>query len=102
MEPQVPESMHPAPYRAMGRVCTAEVRARARAEVGIVTLRLVDPFPAQILPEVDVEGADTAVLLQVAVVKTRTGYQQKGRLTTKEASRVFSCFPLEYFCHHRR
>lgn len=94
MEPQAPESMHPAPYRAMGCVCTAEVWARARAEVGIVTLRLVDPFPAQILPEVDVEGADTAVLLQVAVVKT---YRRSAKRET-DYKRSFTCIfllPLE-------
>jgi hypothetical protein len=60
---------HPDPYRTVGCVCAAEVWARARAEVRIVTLRFVDPFPAQILSEVNVEGTHTAVLLQVATTK---------------------------------
>lgn len=41
----------------------------------------MDPFPAQILPEVNVEGADTAVLLQVATIKTCIGNKQKERET---------------------
>lgn len=42
------------PHRAVGGVGAAQVRAGPGAEVGVVPFRLMDPPPAQILPEVDV------------------------------------------------
>lgn len=41
-------------HRAVCGVSTAEVRTRPRAEVGIITFRLMNPPPTQVLPEVDV------------------------------------------------
>lgn len=42
------------PHRAVGGVGAAQVRTGPGAEVGVVPFRLMDPPPAQILPEVDV------------------------------------------------
>lgn len=52
-------------HRAVRGVSAAEVRARPRAEVGVIPFGLVDPPPAQILPEVDVQRPNAAVLLVV-------------------------------------
>lgn len=69
LSPSAPQGMSLAPYRAVGCVCTAEVWTRAWAEVGIVALRFMDPFPAQVLPEVNVQRAHAAVLLQIATTR---------------------------------
>lgn len=53
-------------HRAVRGVSAAEVRARPRAKVGVIPFRLVDPPPAQILPEVDVQPPNAAVLLVVS------------------------------------
>lgn len=58
-------------YRAVRGVGAAEVRARPGAKVGIVTFWLVNPLPSQILPEVDVERPNAAVLLIVSVQKKK-------------------------------
>lgn len=50
----------------MRGVGAAEVRTRPGAEVGVVPFGLVDPPPAQILPEVDVQRPNAAVLLIVS------------------------------------
>lgn len=55
-----------AQQRAVRGVGAAEVWARPGAEVGVIPFRLVDPPPAQILPEVDVQGPNAAVLLVVS------------------------------------
>ena len=55
----------------MGGVCAAEVRAGARAEVGVVAFGLVDPPPAQVLAEVNIERSHAAVLLVVAAERRR-------------------------------
>lgn len=60
-------------YRAVSGVCTAEVRTWARTEVCKVAFRLVDPFPAQILSEVNVKRTHAAVLLQVP--ETQNGHK---------------------------
>lgn len=60
-------------YRAVSGVCTAEVRTWARTEVCKVAFRLVDPFPAQVLSEVNVKRTHTAVLLQVP--ETQNGHE---------------------------
>lgn len=44
-------------------VGTPEVRTVAGTEVGFVSLGLVDPFPVEVTPEVDVERAQTAALV---------------------------------------
>lgn len=44
----------PFPHRAMGGVRAAQVRAGTGAEVSVVPFRLMDPPPAQILPEIDI------------------------------------------------
>lgn len=49
----------------MSGICAAEIRTRARTKVSKVALRLVDPFPAKVLSEVDVQRTHAAVLLQV-------------------------------------
>lgn len=54
------------PHRAVCGVGAAEVRTRPGAEVGVVPFGLVDPPPAQILPEVDVQRPNAAVLLVVS------------------------------------
>lgn len=53
-------------HRAVCGVGAAEVRTRPGAEVGVVPFGLVDPPPAQILPEVDVQRPNAAVLLVVS------------------------------------
>ena len=58
-------------YRAVSGVCTAEVRTRARTKVSKVALRLMDPFPAKVLSEVDVQRTHAAVLLQVPETQYR-------------------------------
>lgn len=52
-------------HRAVRGVSAAEVWTRPRAEVGVIPFGLVDPPPAQILPEVDVQLPNAAVLLVV-------------------------------------
>lgn len=44
-------------------VGTPEVRTATGAEVGFVTFGLVDPFPVEVPPEVDVERAQAAALV---------------------------------------
>lgn len=53
-------------HRAVCGVGAAEVRTRPGAEVGVVPFGLMDPPPAQILPEVDVQRPNAAVLLVVS------------------------------------
>lgn len=65
----MPHETSPSPYRGIGGISTAEVWAGTGAEVGIVALRFMDPFPTQIMPEVNVERAYTAVLLLIATTK---------------------------------
>lgn len=43
-----------------------QIGTRPRTEVGLVALGLVDPPPAQVLLEVDVERAQAAVVLDVS------------------------------------
>lgn len=40
-----------------------EVRTVAGTEVGLVTFGLVDPFPVEVTPEVNVERAQAAALV---------------------------------------
>lgn len=49
----------------MSGVCAAEVWTRARTKVSKVALGLVDPFPAKVLSEVNVQRTHAAVLLEV-------------------------------------
>lgn len=44
-------------------VGTPEVRTVAGTEVGFVSFGLVDPFPVEVTPEVDVERAQAAALV---------------------------------------
>lgn len=44
-------------------VGTPEVRTVAGTEVGFVTFGLVDPFPVEVTPEVNVERAQAAALV---------------------------------------
>lgn len=44
-------------------VGTPEVRTVSSTEVGFVTFGLVDPFPVEVAPEVDVERAQAASLV---------------------------------------
>ena len=46
-------------------VSAPQVGAGAGAEVGVVAFGLVDPSPAQVLLEVDVEGPQAAVILHI-------------------------------------
>ena len=54
-------------HGAVGGVRAPQVGAGTGAVVGVVSLGLMDPLPVQVLAEVDVEPAHTAVLLHVAV-----------------------------------
>lgn len=66
-------------YRAVSGVCTAEVWTRARTKVSKVALGLVDPFPAKVLSEVDVQRTHAAVLLQVPETQLSKHSQSKER-----------------------
>jgi len=68
-------------YRAVSGVCAAEVWTRARTEVSKVALWLVDPLPAKVLSEVDVERTHAAVLLQVPETQHRNAVNLKRGLT---------------------
>lgn len=45
------------PYIAVLGVCAPQIRTGSRTEVGVIAFGFVDPLPAQILLEVDVERA---------------------------------------------
>ena len=68
----------------MGGVCAAEVRAGAGAEVGVVAFGLVDPPPAKVLAEVDVERSHAAVLLVVAAGEQEEKHVEKDEKITSE------------------
>lgn len=38
-------------------ICAPQIRTRSCTEVGVITFRFMDPLPAQIIPEIDVEKA---------------------------------------------
>lgn len=44
-------------------VGTPEIRTVASTEVGFVTFGLMDPFPVEVTPEVDVERAQATALV---------------------------------------
>lgn len=96
---RVPHGMSATPYRAVGCVRAAEVGTRAGAEVGVVALRFMDPFPAQILSEVNVERAHTAVLLQIATTtkKTFIDHQPEGNHQYEKLHQRPSYLYLESF-----
>lgn len=66
-------------YRAVSGVCAAEVWTRARTKVSKVAFGLVDPFPAKVLSEVDVQRTHTAVLLEVPETQVSKHSQSKER-----------------------
>lgn len=63
-----PTGWVPALHRYLGMlgVGAPQVRTSPSAEVGLVALRLMDPPPAQVLPEVDVERPQAAVVLNIS------------------------------------
>ena len=50
-------------------VGTPEVRTVASTEVGFVTFGLMDPFPVEVPPEVDVERAQAAALVRAPEIQ---------------------------------
>lgn len=69
-------------------VGTPEVRTVSCTEVGFVTFGLVDPFPVEVAPEVDVERAQAASL--VGATETQHAHTQTH---THERFNIQSFFP---------
>lgn len=80
-------------------VSTPEVWAGTRAEISVVAFGFVDPFPAQVLSEINVEWTHTAVFFVIPAKFKQTNLKNVNGLTWENLNEAREALAVPFHSH---